>query len=324
MEHSSLDNLGMFKKLCGTACLKNVVLATTMWDDLRDQEVGDIRETELKTDPEFWGDMVDLGSTVMRQDRGKTSALEIVDYILNLRGPRVVTRIAVEMVDDKKRLRDTGAGEESRKQLIAAEKKHQEQLKRVQASHQAAIEAGNLAAAEKLKAKEDKLRDMQKSHENDMKILEETFEQTQKRNDEENKRLIAELQEKNRQESEKAQREINAKLREVKGLEIQLKTLDKEIASVKAKGLADAARHEEDSRELMANMRRMQEQFRRDIELAKEEARAQERARSSPAALLAAAGGVLTTIGGIVTFNPPLAAAGIALATGAAAKAANS
>jgi len=74
----------------------------------------------------------------------------------------------------------------------------------------------------------------------------------------------------------------------------------------------------------MANMRRMQEQFRRDIELAKEEARAQERARSSPAALLAAAGGVLTTIGGIVTFNPPLAAAGIALATGAAAKAANS
>jgi hypothetical protein len=30
MEHSSLDNLDMFKKQCGTACLKNVVLATTM------------------------------------------------------------------------------------------------------------------------------------------------------------------------------------------------------------------------------------------------------------------------------------------------------
>lgn len=47
-------NLEMFQELCGIDSLRNVVLASTMWD-LVPQQVGEEREAELASKPEFWG-----------------------------------------------------------------------------------------------------------------------------------------------------------------------------------------------------------------------------------------------------------------------------
>lgn len=65
MQGSAKKNLFMFKKLCGQKALKNVILATTMWDRISEAE-GEARENELTTTPDFWGWMVSQGSKVYR------------------------------------------------------------------------------------------------------------------------------------------------------------------------------------------------------------------------------------------------------------------
>jgi len=63
MDGPSLKNLRMMKKLCGSASLSNVVLATTMWERVTEEE-GARREAELKQ--VFWKDMIDGGSRISR------------------------------------------------------------------------------------------------------------------------------------------------------------------------------------------------------------------------------------------------------------------
>ena len=63
IEGPSLKNLRMMKKLCGANSLRNVVLATTMWERVTEGE-GLRREAELKQ--VFWKDMIDGGLTVTR------------------------------------------------------------------------------------------------------------------------------------------------------------------------------------------------------------------------------------------------------------------
>jgi hypothetical protein len=54
MQASAKKNLFMFKKLCGDDALKNVILATTMWDRMTEAD-GTARELELTSTPDFWG-----------------------------------------------------------------------------------------------------------------------------------------------------------------------------------------------------------------------------------------------------------------------------
>jgi hypothetical protein len=65
MQGSAKKNLFMFKKLCGNDALKNVILATTMWDRVTEAE-GTVRELELTSTPDFWGWMMSRGSKVLR------------------------------------------------------------------------------------------------------------------------------------------------------------------------------------------------------------------------------------------------------------------
>lgn len=54
MQGSAKKNLLMFRQLCGQDALNKVVLVTTMWDKVSNDE-GVKRETELPDTPEFWG-----------------------------------------------------------------------------------------------------------------------------------------------------------------------------------------------------------------------------------------------------------------------------
>ena len=69
MQGSAKRNLFLFKKLCGNEALKNVILATTMWE-MVDEEDGHAREIELQDTPEFWGVMKEKGSQIVRQTDG--------------------------------------------------------------------------------------------------------------------------------------------------------------------------------------------------------------------------------------------------------------
>lgn len=117
----------MFRSLCGSQTYKNVVVLTTFWDRVSEQE-GAQREAELKES--FFSDLVNGGACFMRHDRTIVSALQVLAYIFTL-APSIV-RIQEEIRVEGKELEDTEAGSlhrEEVEQLIAKHKKEMAELR---------------------------------------------------------------------------------------------------------------------------------------------------------------------------------------------------
>jgi len=114
----------MFKKLVGDKSLANVVLASTMWSMLPNLDIGTAREWELRTKDELWGHMIQHGSQVFRQDRGRESAAEIVQHIVSSK-VRATLDIQRDMVDHEKQLSETAAGQEVKATLKEEQEKFQ-------------------------------------------------------------------------------------------------------------------------------------------------------------------------------------------------------
>lgn len=103
-----MRNLAVFRDLCGDSSLKNIVLVTTMWDEV-DKAVGSDREEELRSD--FWKGMICHGSRSCRFEGTRESAWEIMDC-LDLEGSyqtRIPLQIQEEMVDRGLELHETTA-----------------------------------------------------------------------------------------------------------------------------------------------------------------------------------------------------------------------
>jgi hypothetical protein len=128
MEGSALRNLKMFRQLCGKEPLKNVILATTFWSKVEEEDALR-REEQLRETPEFWGDMLSRGSTMKRLEN-QAGALDIISLLV--RKPGVTLQIQHELVEDKKSLVDTAAGQAVNEELMRLQQKHAEELERVQ------------------------------------------------------------------------------------------------------------------------------------------------------------------------------------------------
>ena len=111
MTGKGLKNLNMFRKLCGDEALKNVVLATTKWDDVT-PEVGQQREIQLRED--FWKEMIQYGSVMMQVGTDpEHSPWNIIDKILS--NPTIESvLIQRELVELQKIIPQTKAGGELR------------------------------------------------------------------------------------------------------------------------------------------------------------------------------------------------------------------
>ncbi|OQE19094.1 hypothetical protein PENSTE_c016G05331 [Penicillium steckii] len=138
LEGSALTNLRMFRQLCGEDPLKNVVLATTFWGEVK-KERGEQREAQLRDEPKFWGEMIQSGSLLMRFTDDRSSAFEIIDYFLSLQP--VSLEIQHEMIDLDKSLIETSAGKHLNADLLQQEQKHKERLLQLQKEHDQAIES---------------------------------------------------------------------------------------------------------------------------------------------------------------------------------------
>ncbi|CAI6093828.1 unnamed protein product [Clonostachys chloroleuca] len=108
MQGSAKKNLLMFRQLCGEDALKKVVLATTMWDKVPTEE-GEQREKELIDTQEFWGWMLQKGSSCSRHMNSEDSAKRIVQTLVGHEAPAVTT-LQIELIDEKLRLDQTSAG----------------------------------------------------------------------------------------------------------------------------------------------------------------------------------------------------------------------
>ena len=131
-------NLLMFNKLTGDKVAQHIVLATTKWDDVKD-EVGQKRERQLLSS--YWRTMVSQGAQTHRFLATRESAWEIIDIILSSIAPRtrgpsddhqtVALQIQTEMVDLQKRIPDTEAGITLRNTLQALLKEQKELAERL-------------------------------------------------------------------------------------------------------------------------------------------------------------------------------------------------
>jgi hypothetical protein len=72
----------MFRKLCGEDCMRNILLATTFWDGVTELE-GKRREDELRGNVEFWGGMVQKGSTITRLGTDRASGIQLLMRFAN-------------------------------------------------------------------------------------------------------------------------------------------------------------------------------------------------------------------------------------------------
>lgn len=108
MGGSPLKNLRMFGELCGDVAMRRVTLVTTMWDKMRDLELGQQREKELRDT--FWKGMLNKGSTIAKFDNKFDTAKAIIHRLIVEKEKREALLLQEELVDLKKRLNETHAG----------------------------------------------------------------------------------------------------------------------------------------------------------------------------------------------------------------------
>jgi hypothetical protein len=152
---AAMRNLRMFKALCGDNSLASVVLATTRWRNV-DRDEGLLREQQLCTSPKTWKRMIDFGSKVMRQDQDENSASEILQYLIQRRKP-ITLDIQVELVDNKKSLNETGAGQELHAELERQKKEYEKQLAALRQEMEDAMSKMNADLKEQLQAEKNDL-----------------------------------------------------------------------------------------------------------------------------------------------------------------------
>jgi formate dehydrogenase maturation protein FdhE len=107
MRGSTFKNFTMFTKLCGTANLKNVLFVTTKWD-LCQRATAESRQKEMTT--KYVKNELEAGARLTHHDNTIQSACGIIRSLMD--NPPVVLTIQRELVDMKKTLAETDAGEQ--------------------------------------------------------------------------------------------------------------------------------------------------------------------------------------------------------------------
>ncbi|SRR5258708_15517269 len=133
MSGISRRNFRIFRKICGENALTNVVFVTTMWDNLVDMEEGEARERNLQNMDGFFKDALEKGAKMVRhelQQDATKSAHEILRLIIANRP--LPLQIQQELVDQKKPLAKTSAGEEVNRELVTKLEKYEDKVRKIQ------------------------------------------------------------------------------------------------------------------------------------------------------------------------------------------------
>ena len=107
MAASSIRHLQTFEKLCGKDALQNVILVTTMWDEV-DETAGNLEEEKMKTI--YWNKMLEHRSTTGRFMGTRESALQLLQPLIDAANKRSSLLLQHEMVIMRKKLTETSAG----------------------------------------------------------------------------------------------------------------------------------------------------------------------------------------------------------------------
>ncbi|GKT52237.1 uncharacterized protein ColSpa_12418 [Colletotrichum spaethianum] len=193
MTGSALRNLRMFKELCGENAYRHVVLTTSMWSK-EEFCVAKRREHELIGDGGFWAEMAARGSPVRRwHNRG--SALEVIDLLMSERqthGPATL-QIQRELVDEKKRLERTAAGQEVDRELNKIRDMFEKQLQSLRDENRIAMDEQDFEWQTALREQRKELENQQRLIEEGQKAMQVSLAQLHDENREKYRREISRL-----------------------------------------------------------------------------------------------------------------------------------
>ncbi|KIJ63775.1 hypothetical protein HYDPIDRAFT_112726 [Hydnomerulius pinastri MD-312] len=118
MAGTPLKNLRVFKQLCGEMALEQIVLTTTMWDEV-EESTGTERLKELESN--YWKGMIIGGSRTFPYKNTTKSAQDLIQLVIANAEKKRQVQLQQEMSDLGRELRETGAGQElfSRMELLA-------------------------------------------------------------------------------------------------------------------------------------------------------------------------------------------------------------
>jgi Fe2+ transport system protein B len=166
--HHATKNLEMFRKLTGEANLKNVILATSMWDRVSPGE-GQAREDELKN--KFWKVLLAFGAKTIRYAGTPESARSIAQ-VLMANKPFYV-QIQQEMGKDNKALKDTAAGQQIVMELVRLKAEHQRELADMEAMLKSTAKENKKAVEALSEHYQERLLDLQKTLADERRMNEE-------------------------------------------------------------------------------------------------------------------------------------------------------
>jgi len=127
MSGTAMKNLRLFRSLCGKDAMPNIIIVTTMWSKVTEEE-GIEWQTVLKN--EVWNDMLDQGCSVERFANTRESAWHVIDSLSG--NDRANVLVSSEIVDHHLRLNETQAGgvlSKELERLIKAQKEAERKLK---------------------------------------------------------------------------------------------------------------------------------------------------------------------------------------------------
>jgi len=126
MSGALTGNFRMFQNLCGDMALRNVVIVTNMWGGV-EPEIGEARETELRTEGVFFKPALDKGTRMARHENTDKSAEAIVRLLID--NNPLPLQIQKELINERKDIVDTNAGRELNRELNGEIRKHQEEIR---------------------------------------------------------------------------------------------------------------------------------------------------------------------------------------------------
>ena len=125
---SESKRLRLFEKICGKEAYSHVVIATTMWSELKNKSVGEDRVTKLES--EFWGDLREGGAEVVNHDNTPEGALGIIEMLVE-KGT-VTLQMQEELEKGDGRIMATAAGQQMVSDLGVDKRKLWEEIEKLQ------------------------------------------------------------------------------------------------------------------------------------------------------------------------------------------------
>lgn len=245
MQGSATKNLRMFKKLCGEQCFRNVMLATTMWQKV-DPAIGEAREQELLSTPEFWGYMAKKGSTVMRHTGDEEAAMAIIDHIVE-QGQSVVLDIQEEIIDQRCNLDDTAAAKVVNEDILREREKHKQQLEELQADMEAAMAERDEDLENILREQRDIVQRKLEQGRRDQDALRANLEELHQQKEKEFLEFKAKLEVERRREREAYEQQMEVKMQLMKNAQDdERETLKREMAEMSRRHEANLAQFSAD------------------------------------------------------------------------------